>query len=246
MDKRYGAKRSSQHTERRDKLAELQSMGLPEALAKAVASGNMPLNDALEQMAQAAQVERLMAKHGLLRSVAVQVAMGQMDLDTLLARRRLKEVVDRDRAKSCIQEGRRLAFATQGGGRVIGTITSVTAYELDVEDADGVVHHHHKLDLRYAYEPDDWKRVRKGITFPRGRDAARVEPEEKPQHRYNCSNQLLFEYMEARQLVRVGLLGEKELSGFVVWFAQYEFGLELRSGADVTVFRHALASVEPQ
>ena len=96
MDKRYDAKRSSQHSERREKLSELMAMGLPEALAKAVASGHMPLNDALEQMAQAAQVERLIAKHGLVRSVAVQVAMGQMDLDTLLQRRRLKSVVEKD------------------------------------------------------------------------------------------------------------------------------------------------------
>jgi len=246
MDKRYDAKRSSQHAERREKMAELMAMGLPEALAKAVASGHLPLNDALEQMAQASQVERLMAKHGLLRSVAMQVAMGQMDLDTLLQRRRLKALVEADRERTCLEVGRSLAFATQEGVRVIGTVKDVTAYELDVEDADGVVHHFHKLDLRYAYAPDDWKRVRKGLTYGRGTDGEGAEPKKKPQHRYNCSNQLLFQYMEEQRPLRVSLLGGEELAGAVTWFGQYEFGLGLRSGVEVTVFRHALAAVDAQ
>jgi len=246
MDKRYDAKRSSNRTERSEKLTELTAMGLPEALAKAVASGSLPLNEALEQMAQAAHVERIIAKHDLARSVAMQVAMGQMDLDLLLRRRRLKEHVAKDRDRTCLTQGRRLALATQEGVRVIGTVRTVTAYELDVEDAEGVVHHYHKLDLRYAYSPDDWKRVRKGLTYGRGSGQVEIGPRKKPQHRYNCSNALLFQYMEDQQVLRVGLLGGEELTGVVTWFGQYEFGLGLRSEVEVTVFRHALTAVDAQ
>ena len=107
---------------------------------------------------------------------------------------------------------------------------------LDGADAEEV----HKLTLKFAYQPDDWKKVRKSIKSNKEVAAQGLEPAKRPQDRYTCSDRRLFGYVDNEREVVVTLVDGDVLRGVVSWFSRYEFGLKVKGDVEVTVFRHSL------
>ena len=75
----------------RARVDELVTSGMPVAMAHAVANGRLDLNEALERLAQASEIERVMRDHDLSRALATQVVLGHADLQAYLIRRRFDE-----------------------------------------------------------------------------------------------------------------------------------------------------------
>ena len=122
-----------------------------------------------------------------------------------------------------------------------GEVVSVDAFTFvfrhDCEEA------FHKLEAKYAYPPSDWKRVRKAFRVDKTVQALGNKPAKRPQDRYSCSDKRLFSYFDTRQNVTAILADGDTVRGEVVWFSRYEFGLEIKGGVEITVFRHALHDI---
>jgi sRNA-binding regulator protein Hfq len=223
---------------------ELVASGMPYQMAMAVAHGRMELNEALERMARKDKVNALMERHQLSRALATQIALGHADLDVVLARRRLDEHRTTNRDRTCLVPGTRLALVLHDGRTLKGTVGEVTAYQFAFA-TDGGEELVHKLLVMYAYGPDDWKAVKKGVKADKKVAPAEAAPAARPQDRYSCSDKRLFGYLDKGTEVVVTLLDGETMRGTITWFGRYEFGLKLRTDADVTVFRHSLKDASP-
>lgn len=219
--------------------------GMPFQMAMAVAHGRMDLSEALERMARKDRVERLVEEHGLTRALATQVAMGHADLNLILRRQRLEAHRTEHRDRTWLEVGRPVTLGLHGKRVVTGQIQEATAYSLLFrhERADGEPEEIHKLQVKYAYAPDDWKRAKKAMKIDKALAAIPREPVVRPQDRYGCSDRRLFTYLDKEQDITVTLLEGEILRGRVTWFSRYEIGLEIRGEAEIGVFRHALHHV---
>lgn len=228
----------------RARAEELHESGMPFQMAMAVALGRLSLNDALERLQRQEKVEKLMEKHELSRALATQIVIGHASLDVVLARRRMQSHREENRLRSCLEQakesGESVAIAIHGKSKVIGTVIEVAPYSVTMRTDEGEERELHKLQLKYAWAPDDWKRVRKGVRNDKSRSRDPLPPIERPQDRYTCSDKRLFRYMDDEAVVQATLLEGEVLRGTVAWFGRYEFGLTLKGDVEVTVFRHAL------
>jgi sRNA-binding regulator protein Hfq len=224
---------------------ELVAAGMPYQMALAVAHGRIDLNAALERMALRDRVNTLMDRHALTRALATQIALGHADLDQVLSRRRLEQHRTENRERTALVAGTQLCLVLSDGSMAKGSVDAVEPYQIrlgvDGEEAREL----HKLQLLYCYAPDDWKAVKKGVRVDKKRGAEPASPAVRPQDRYSCSDRRLFGYLDRSVDVNVSLVSGEHLRGQVTWFGRYEFGLKLRTDAEVTVFRHALREMAP-
>ncbi|MFT7519751.1 MAG: sRNA-binding regulator protein Hfq [Kiritimatiellia bacterium] len=242
-----GAKKTRTDPRVRARADELHESGMPFQMAMAVALGRVRLNEALERLARQEKVTKLMEEHELSRALAMQIVIGHASLDAVLARRRLLAHRDENKMRSCLQSalesGTRLAIALHGQRKVIGVVLELLPYSVTVQTDDGP-EEIHKLQLKYGYNPDEWKKVRKGVRSDKVVAKSPREPIERPQDRYTCSDKRLFRYMDRETPVVVTLLEGEQIKGLVEWFGRYEFGLKLRSSeVPITVFRHCLHDI---
>lgn len=225
----------------------VRDAGIPHNLAWQVATGALSLNEVLERLARKDKVDGLMRRFDLPKSLATQVAMGQADLDHVLKKRRMESEITRSKERSFLLE------ATHGGVPVVlglhgrktqkGHIKGVDRYEFSFQDrgadAPETVH---KLQVKWACLGNDELKVRKAHKKDKARDAD-SEPVWKPQDRYGCSDKRLFGYLDDCDEIVVTLLEGDRFTGTVTWMGRWEFGMELKKGAEVVIFRHALADV---
>lgn len=225
----------------------LHKEGMPFQMAMAVAHGRMDLSEALERMARKDRVQRLVDEYGLSHALATQVAMGHADLDQILRRQRLERHREAHRERSWLETGRPVTLGLHGKRVVTGSVEEVTPYLFRFtfeKPADGVTSEEiHKLQVKYAYSPDDWKRAKKAIKIDKVLSAEPRGPVVRPQDRYGCSDKRLFSYVDRGSEITVTLLEGEILRGRVGWFSRYEIGLEIRGETEIGVFRHALVDV---
>lgn len=232
----------------RARADELHANGMPFQMAMAVALGRVSLNDALERLARQEKVQRMMDEHELSRALATQIVIGHASLDTVLSRRRMQQHREQNRLRSCLETARLterpITLEVHGGTKVTGVVKAVEAYSVMVQPDEGDPVEVHKLQLKFAWDPKDWKKVRKGVKRDKELSKAPRAPIERPQDRYTCSDKRLFRYMDREVPVTVTLLEGEQLRGKVSWFGRYEFGMLLKDGeTEVTVFRHCLHDI---
>ncbi len=219
---------------------------MPFQLAIAVAHGTLSLNDALERMARKDKVVRLMERHNLSQALANQVAIGHADLEHILVGQRFDAHRLANRDRSILVSGdQAVVLVCHGGRQVEGRIVAVEPYLVLLSPKGGGESEAiHKLQIKYAYSAAEWKRVKKSARGDR-RSSEAVSPVIRPQDRYTCSDRRLFGYVDRRVEVVVTLLEGDQVRGIVTWFGRYEFGLQLKSEAEIVVFRHALEHIGP-
>lgn len=225
-----------------------RSTGLPIEAARRVAAGRADLNELLKRMAFQDEVQALMTRHELNRALATQIVLGQANLDQVLMRRRVEAHLLANRARSVIDaaaaDGRELALGVHGQKTVRAKVKAVERYEVVLFESDGGAETRvHKLQLKYAYAPDDHKKVRKGMDYDKARREATVEPIARPQDRYACSDRRLGLALDRKVVVTAVTLEGECFTGEIAWIARYEFGVRTRSGGEVVIFRHALADL---
>jgi sRNA-binding regulator protein Hfq len=224
----------------RERADELHKSGMPYQMAMAVAHGRVDLSDALERLAKKERVQRLMERHDLSCALATQIAIGHASLDKVLSRRRLATHREEYRERTCLAPDVRIALALFGGRKVVGTVADVGSFTFhftpDGEETEEI----HKLKAKFAYNPDDWKRVRKVVRADKALKKTASEPAVRPQDRYSCSDKRLFACMDKQRDITVTLLEGEVTRGQVAWFGRYEFALTTKGGAEIVIFRHAL------
>lgn len=247
-DDRRGRDRDEPPPPWRARFDELRAAGIPEHHARQVAQGHAELNDILELLAQREEIDRIMKEHDLSRALATQVVKGHADLDAYLAKRRFEahraEHTMHSVLEDAVADGEVRVFGLFGGERVEAKVLSTDVYEVELE-IDGEARTVHKLEFKYAYKPADTKGVRKASRRDKALAAEDLRPADAPQDRYTCSDKRMFRYVDEATPLEVTLLGGEILHGTVAWFGRYEFALEVKGGAHVVCFRHALKDLRP-
>lgn len=216
-----------------------------------MAAGRADLNELIKRMAQRDEVNTLIQRHGLNRALATQVALGQVSLDQVLMRRRVEEHLeatrDRDVLDAARQSGKVLTLGLHGHKSLQCRIVSMDRYEIHVKDVEGGEEHAvHKLQLKFAYDPDDHKKVRKGLEYDKVRRERVIEPIARPQDRFACSDKRLGVAMDQKRVVTAVTLEGECFTGEIGWISRYEFGVRMKHGGEVVVFRHALDDLREQ
>lgn len=219
--------------------------GLPLQLAKQVASGQMELNEAITRLAFQDEVNALMQRHGFNRALATQIALGQVNKEVMLAKRRVDENLYQSRLRSVLEEsktdGRELLVCVHGRKQLRIKVLDVQQYEVICEDLD--THQSltlHKLQFKLAWLATEMKKVKKSLNWDKIRKDKERQPVLRPQDRYACSDRRLGLAMDRKLDVVVTTLEGEMLGGQIVWVSRYEFGIRTRQGTEVVVFRHAL------
>lgn len=226
-----------------DELA--KRTGVPLHVAIRVVRGEIELNDALKQMALQDQVSALVARHGIERALAMQVALGHADLDLVLRRRRVEAHLQanqrRDVFATAIEQKSELILGIHGRQLLRVLVLSQTEYELRIRDVDANVESDiHKTRIKFACDAVGWQKARKAMVWDSVRKAQTFEPVLKPQSRYGCSNRRLGEAWDAKRDVVATCIEGECFSGKISYVARWEFGVATRAGVDVVLFRHAL------
>ncbi len=218
---------------------------MPYQMAMAVAHGKLDLSEALERMATKDRVAKLMQKHDLSRALATQIAIGHADLAQVLARRRLDDHRRDYRDRTCLTLcGDELALALHGGGTARGTVMALEPYSITLQTQRDETLDVHKLQMKFAYNPANWKAVKKVVkTDKKAPKGGGGPPATKPQDRYSCSDRRLFGFMDRSIDVQLSLLDGDHVKGQILWFGRYEFGLKMKGDVEITVFRHALRNL---
>ncbi len=224
----------------KERAQELVDKGMPYQMAMAVVHGKMELNEALERLARRDRVNGLMERYDLSRALATQVALGHADLDQILRRRRMKAHREAHRDRTCLVPGAVLTVATFGGEIPRATVEEVAPYTAVLRPEGGEPVEVHKLEMKYAYDPEDWKKVRKALKRDKRVAEQGFTVAERPQDRYTCSDRRLFGYVDDAPEVQVTLVDGDSLRGVITWFSRFEFGLRVKGDAEIVVFRHAL------
>lgn len=225
----------------------VRTSNIPLNLALQVARGQRTLNDVVMQLAREAEVERLMARHELNRALAMQVARGEVKLEEVLRKVRQQAYLagtrDRSALTDALQQGAALALAVHGGKILRGRVTAVEVYDVLFAPEGEAEVRLPKVQIKYAYDPAQYKQVRKQLHMDPARKGSR-EPILRPQDRYGCSDKRLFRYMDTGAVVVATTLEGEVFRGKVSWMSRWEFCLKLeRSEASVVIWRHALADL---
>ena len=148
-----------------ERAPELHEQGMPFQMALAVAHGRLELNEALERMARNDRILRLMKKHDLSRALATQVALGQADLDRVLYTRRFDDHRKDNRVRSVLDEakenGSSVVLGLHGRTELEAKITGSDTYSVIAAPEGQDPRDVHKLQVKYAYRPDDARKVAK-------------------------------------------------------------------------------------
>lgn len=227
------------------RVAELQrTTGVPAEVARLVAQGRLDLNEALKRMAFVDQVNATMARHGLDRALATQVALGHADLERVLRKRRVDEHLDahrdRDAFAGALASGREQVFGLHGRALVHGRVLADEPYEIELFDLESqAATRLHKTQVKFVCDAGVWPKARKAMTWDSVRKARAVTPILRPQQRFGCSNRRLGEAWDKKGEVVVTLVEGEIFTGTIAWVARWELGLHTKGG-DIAILRHAL------
>jgi len=231
---------------RTKRVDELIAMGLNRDQALAVVLGRRELNYYLKRLAAKAKQRTLERQYGLAPSVAMQVALGQADLELVLMRNRRAAHLAEHREVSVFTPGeRQLVFGVHGGAWHKGRVRQVAAYEFQLELVDGEMLTLQKRDVKIALDEVDARQFRRLLKRDADLSEAPRTPVLRPQDRLKISDRRWFGWLDGIVPVRVTTLEGEVLEGRVVSIARYEVVLVLKRDVHVTLLRHALAAVDP-
>lgn len=225
----------------------VRTSNVPLGMALQVARNQRTLNDVVMQLAREAEADRLVARHELNRALAMQVARGDVKLDDVLRKIRQQAYMAVHRDESALLDafvqGRPLALAVHGGRILRGKVVGVELYDVVFAPEGEEPERLPKVQIKYAYDPGQYKHVRKHLRHDASRKGAH-DPILRPQDRYGCSDRRLFRYMDLGLEVTATTLEGEVLTGRVSWMSRWEFKLKLdKADTWAVVWRHALADM---
>jgi hypothetical protein len=228
----------------------MRDAGLPQHLAMRVAREEVALKDALTQVVDQDRLDRLISRHGLDKSLATQVMMGRVSLDQILQRRRMKEHIEANHARSILDlalaDGQPRVFGLHGHRLVRAKLVDLNPYELTLvaEDGDapagplGLVH---KLQVKFVASVTDIDKVRSVVQHKT--DFVSREPIARPQDRYRCANKRMFSWYDAKTPIELTTLEGDLVVGPLNWIGRWELGVAAGDEMELILFRHAIANI---
>ena len=220
--------------------------------AQTFVPGNASLEEQLDSVIDWPRALRLMSRHGMSRSDAVQVTQGKLCIDKVLHRRRrvqhLQEHRSRGIFEAALRDGRPRVFSIHGQEILVARVKAVRAYEVDVLPLGpdrkplGDLRTVSKIEFKFGCYLDHVPRIQQAMTFSEA-ERERVLPIRKPQHRYKVSDKKLFGWIDAACGICVKTLEGEMVTGTLSWIGRWEIGLDVL-GVELVIFRHALDNIQ--
>lgn len=226
-----------------------EQSGIPFSAAIRVVLGKTTLNDVLQDLLREEKIKKLIETHDMNRALATNIALGRTDLNTVLLRRRKNQTLQEHYMQSCLDDclakSTKIALAIHGHKKVIGKLTDVGKYtvQLHEEGTPGPVEIH-KTQIKYAYDPEQYKLLRKFMGLDNDVKKMSLTPIMRARERHHFKNLLLQQSIDERREIEVVTLEGDSFHGTVDWFGRWEFALKFKGGIRVTLFRHAIYRVK--
>ncbi len=219
--------------------------GIPFHAAVKVVQGKTTLNEVLQALLREEKIKKLMETYAINRALATNVALGRTNLEIVLLRRRKNQTLQKYFHRSCLEEslqsGARIALGVHGHTKVLGRVIENNKYTILFQpDSGGDPVELHKTRIKFAYDPTQYKLLKKHLKIDKKVKALNLEPIINPRNRYHFKNLVLQQAMDEHREVQVVTLEGDTFKGHVEWFGRWEFGLKFKGGVRATLFRHAV------
>ena len=227
----------------------VEQSNIPFSAAVRVVLGKTTLNEVLQDMLREEKIKKLIETYDINRALATNIALGRTDLNVVMLRRRKNSTLQEHYTQSCLDDavskGHKLALAVHGHKKVIGKVLENGKYAIQFqEDGQTAPAELHKTQIKFAYDPEQYKNLRKFMDIDNAVKKLAFQPILRAKDRHHFKNLLLQQSIDERREVEVISLEGDTFKGTVEWFGRWEFGLKFKGGVRVTLFRHAIHSVK--
>lgn len=226
-----------------------EQSGIPFSAAIRVVLGKTTLNDVLQDLLREEKIKKLIETHDMNRALATNIALGRTDLNTVLLRRRKNQTLQEHYMQSCLDDslakGSKIALAIHGHKKLIGKLSDVGKYAVQLhEEGTPSPVEVHKTQIKYAYDPEQYKLLRKFMGLDNDVKKLSLNPIMRARERHHFKNLVLQQSIDERREIEVVTLEGDSFHGTVDWFGRWEFALKFKGGVRVTLFRHAIYRVK--
>ena len=219
--------------------------GVPLVHAYRILKGQTTLNDVLKGMMRKERFEQLVAREGVDRELAGQVASGHLPKQraVLLTRMRTlrKQKLHIDGIKAAEVEKKKIGIDVFGRGWLLGRVRAARPYDFDfladgAEKADKLFKH----DVKAVCTAEDFEAAKAACdTDAAIRELGLAQTEDRTQ-RVRPTDDTMLRFIDDQRVVRFTMRDGEQILGRLRSFGRWDAELVLDDGELVTVFFHGL------
>jgi len=221
---------------------------IPLIHAYRILKGQTTLNEVLKGMMRKERFEQMIARDGIDRELAGQVASGHLSKQRALLLTRMrtlrKQKLHIDGIKAAEIEKIRVGLDIFGQGWVAGRVRNVRPYEFDFfSETAEKSERYFKHDVKAMCVADELDAVRKATSIDEAIQAAGLAATEDRAERIKPEDEVLLKAIESNVIVRFTMRDGELVLGRVRSFGRWDAEVCLETGEIVTVFFHGLHTV---
>jgi len=219
--------------------------GVPLVHAYRILKGQTTLNDVLKGMMRKERFEQLVAREGVDRELAGQVASGHLPKQraVLLTRMRTlrKQKLHIDGIKAAEVEKKKIGVDLFGKGWMLGRVRAARPYDFDfLADGADKVEKLFKHDVKAVCTAEDFDAAQAACEVDSSvHDLGLAQTEDREQ-RVRPSDDIMLRFIDDQRIVRFTMRDGEQILGRLRSFGRWDAELVLEGGELVTVFFHGL------
>lgn len=219
--------------------------GVPLVHAYRILKGQASLNDVLKGMMRKERFDQLVAREGIDRELAGQVASGHLPKQraVLLTRMRTlrKQKLHIDGIKAAELDKKRVALDLFGKGWTIGRVRAARPYDFDfLADGSEKVDKYFKHDVKALCQVEDLEAATRSTSRDERVGALGLAATEDREQRIRPEDDIMLRFIDDQRIVRFTMRDGEQLLGRLRSFGRWDAELVLDGGEIVTVFFHGL------
>lgn len=219
--------------------------GIPLVHAYRILKSQTSLNDVLKGLMRKERFESLVAREGIDRELAGQVASGHLSKQraTLLTRMRTlrKQKLHIDGIKAAEVDKRRVAIDIFGKGWLLGRVRTARPYDFDfLPDGADKPDRYFKHDAKAICAAEDFDAAQRATSVDDTVRTQGLAATEDRSARIRPEDDIMLRFIDDQRIVRFTMRDGEQLLGRLRSFGRWDAELVLDGGEIVTVFFHAL------
>ncbi len=244
-----GASRPLVSDEKTELKAQAQKLakekGVPLVHAYRILKGQTTLNDVLKGMMRKERFEQLVAREGVDRELAGQVASGHLPKQraVLLTRMRTlrKQKLHIDGIKAAEVEKKKIGISVFGKGWMLGRVRAARPYDFDfLADGADKAEKLFKHDVKAVCTAEDYEAARSACEVDEAIQKLGLAQTEDREQRVRPTDDTMLKYIDDQRIVRFTMRDGEQILGRLRSFGRWDAELVLEGGELVTVFFHGL------
>jgi hypothetical protein len=219
--------------------------GVPLVHAYRILKGQTTLNDVLKGMMRKERFEQLVAREGVDRELAGQVASGHLPKQraVLLTRMRTlrKQKLHIDGIKAAEVDKKRVGLSVFGRGWILGRVRAARPYDFDfLQDGADKPDKLFKHDVKAICMADDIEAIRRACSQDDVVAKEGLVATEDRAQRVRPHDDIMLRFIDDQRVIRFTMRDGEQLLGRLRSFGRWDAELVLDDGETVTVFFHGL------